>query len=291
MAAGDSVDENSALHVPAAPHADAVGDSGDNPVGGAAVVHLEGKVLIEHFGGILKPGVAANIAQEQLGGGIFHPLLQTHQLGVLGDHIHLNVGGQALLVIVKPFDDVAVNQGGDPHGTVVQVDLGVILRNLELGNQVGHLAQLALAQLLGGVPVDDGDLIHGQLGHVGGEIAGFGLEQIPIPGGMEEGDAGQHQHQRQDKNSAEDQKHHFCKPGHGAALRHRLARLAADGEVGQAGQGRQQPGEGNGSQHHHQGQDDERPEQGAGGMERGQHEPIQQKDHDSSQHAANHAGF
>ena len=71
-------------------------------------------------------------------------------------------------------------QGGDADGAALVVDLGVVVGHLELGHHVRQLAQLAVAQLGGGVLVQHGDLVKGDLLHLGGEVAVFHRQQITV---------------------------------------------------------------------------------------------------------------
>ena len=101
------------------------------------------------------------VAAEMLGGGVLHALGQTHHLGVLRHHVDDQIGGQTALPVGEPFDEVAVAQAGHPHRAVLIVDLGVGGQNLKLAHHVAELAQLAAAQLGGGVRVQHGNLVIG----------------------------------------------------------------------------------------------------------------------------------
>ena len=130
--------------------------------------------------------VAIQIAAEMLRRGIADALLQTHHLHILCHHVNDEVGGQAVGAVIQPFDPVAVAQGGDPDRTVLVVDLGVVIVHLELGHHIRQLAQLAVAQLGGGVTIQHGDLVEGDLLHLAGKVAGLHRQQIPIIGGPNE---------------------------------------------------------------------------------------------------------
>ena len=96
------------------------------------------------------------VAAEMLGSGIVDPLIQPHHLHVLGDHVDDEVGGQTLGAVVQPLDNVAVPQGRHPDGAALIVDLGVVVRHLELGHHIRQLAQLPAAQPGSGVAVQHG---------------------------------------------------------------------------------------------------------------------------------------
>ena len=128
-----------------------------------------------------------DVAVQGLGGGILHALRQADHLGLLGDHVHDDIGGQALAAVVEPFDEIAVVQRGDADGAALIIDLGVIIGHLELADHVGQLAQLAVAQALSGLLIQHGDLVEGDLLHLGGKVAVFHREQVPIGGSSEDG--------------------------------------------------------------------------------------------------------
>ena len=130
--------------------------------------------------------VAIQIAAEMLRRGIADALLQTHHLHILCHHVNDEVGGQAVGAVIQPLDPVAVAQGGDPDRTVLVVDLGVVIVHLELGHHIRQLAQLAVAQLGRGIPIQHGDLVDGDLLHLAGKVAGLHRQQIPIIGGPNE---------------------------------------------------------------------------------------------------------
>ena len=126
------------------------------------------------------------VAAEMLGSGIVDPLIQPHHLHVLGDHVNDEVGRQTLGAVIQPLDNVAVPQGGHPDGAALIVDLGVVLRHLELGHHIRQLAQLAVAQLHGGLCVQHGDLVVADLLHLRGEVAVLHRQQIPVAAGAEQ---------------------------------------------------------------------------------------------------------
>ncbi len=70
---------------------------------------------------------------------------------------------------------------------------------LELAHHVAEGAHLAVAQVFGGVPVQSGDLVKGDLGDVLGEVSVLDGEEIPVIRRPEDGqgDQGTHQTHRQ----------------------------------------------------------------------------------------------
>ena len=203
--AGDGVHQHRTGNVRAAEQADGLFDPGADPEGIALLVDLEGRG-VKQIGGIVEAQIAAQVPAEVLGGGIADALVQAHHVHVLGDHVDDEIGGQAVGAVVQPLDPVAVAQGRHPHRAALVVDLGIVPGHLELGHHVRQLAQLAVAQLLSGVPVQHGDLVIADLLDVGGEVAGLHRQQVPVGPGPEhlpaDGRADQrrdHQHQAQHK--------------------------------------------------------------------------------------------
>ena len=131
---------------------------GADPVGRAVLVDLKDR-LLEHEGRILEAEVAVEVAGEVLGGGVLHALVKADDVHALIDHVDDEVGGKTGGAVVEPLDDVAVAQRGDAHGAAVVVDLGVVLGDLELGDHVGKLAELAVAELFGAVAVEHRDAV------------------------------------------------------------------------------------------------------------------------------------
>ena len=177
--AGDGVDEHRAVVVRAAEEPDGLFLLGADPVGRAVLVDLKDR-LLEHEGRILEAEVAVEVAGEVLGGGVLHALVKADDVHALIDHVDDEVGGKTGGAVVEPLDDVAVAQRGDAHGAAVVVDLGVVLRDLELGDHVGKLAKLAVAELLGAVLIEHGNAVVGDLGDLGGEVAGLDGEELLV---------------------------------------------------------------------------------------------------------------
>ena len=184
--AGDGVHQDGPLDVGAAEEADGLDHPGGDPPGAAVLVDLElGRA--EHVGGVLEAQVAHDVAVEGLREGVFHPVLQAHHSGLLGDHVHDDIGGQALGAVGEPLDEVGIGDGGDPDGAALVVDLGGVVGVFKLADHVAEGAHLAVAQEVGGVLVQGGDLTKGNLGDVLGEIAILHGEQIPVGRGAEKG--------------------------------------------------------------------------------------------------------
>ena len=203
--AGDGVHQHRTGNVRAAEQADGLFDPGADPEGIALLVDLEGRG-VKQIGGIVEAQIAAQVPAEVLGGGIADALVQAHHVHVLGDHVDDEIGGQTVGAVIEPLDPVAVAQGRHPHRAALVVDLGIVPGHLELGHHVRQLAQLAVAQLLGGVLVQHGNLVIADLLHLGGKVAVVHGQQVPVGAGPEhlpaDGRADQrrdHQHQAQHK--------------------------------------------------------------------------------------------
>ena len=162
---GDGVDQDGPVDVLAVPPANPVGDGGGHPVGDAVVVDLKGDV-VEHFRGIAEAEISVDIPEKILAGGVLHAALQPDQVRLLGHHVHGDVGWQAGALVEQPLDGVSVHQGGHPVGGSLVIDLGVIVRHLKLGDQLGHLPQLPVPQAGGGIPVHHRNVGHVDLGDV-----------------------------------------------------------------------------------------------------------------------------
>ena len=158
--------------------------------------------------------VPLEIAAEVLGRGVLHPLVQPHHLHILGHHIHDQIGGQALGAVGEPLDEVGVGQGRHPHRAALVVDLGEVLPNLELGDHVRQFAKLAGGQALGGILIHHGDLVVGDLLHLGGEIAVLHSQELGVAAGPQHHPRGK----GSDGNGSDEGHQH--KKGNGALLFH-----------------------------------------------------------------------
>ena len=182
--AGDGVDQYAALHVCAAEEADGLDNPGADPVGHPLLVDLHHR-LGKHVGGVVEAQVAVEVAAEVLGGGVLDALLEPYQLHILGHHVDDDIGGQAVRTVGEPLDEVGVAQRGDAHRAALVVDLGVVLVDLKLADHVAELTQLPVSQTLGGVLVQHGDLIKGDLVHIGGKVAALRRQQGGVCAGPE----------------------------------------------------------------------------------------------------------
>ena len=198
---GDGVDQYRAVDVGTAEQADGLYHPGSDPPRLAVFVDLElrrGK----QEGGVLEAQVPGDVAVKRLGEGILHSFRQADYRGLLGDHIHHHIGGQAFGAVGEPLDDVRVVDGSHPHGTALVVDLGRVVGILELTDHIAERTHLAVPQKLRGGAVQRGNLVKRDLSHIGGEIAVLHVQQIPVGARTEdgEGDDGAydgHQDQRQ----------------------------------------------------------------------------------------------
>ena len=152
--------------------------------------------------------MAVQIAAEMLRRGVADALVQPHHLHVLRHHVDEQVGRQTLAAVVQPLDDVAVPKGRHPDGAALIVDLGVVVRHLELGHHVRQLTQLAVAQLHGRLRVQHGDLVVADLLHLGGEVAVLHCQQVAVRAGAEQLPACDAAHQcRGRQRDSHDQRH------------------------------------------------------------------------------------
>ena len=202
--AGNGVHKDRSVDVFSAPPADAVLDGGSDPVRRSLVVDLKGD-LFKHFCRIEEADMAVDVPEEVLAGRVFHSIFQPYQVCLLGHHVHGDIGGQSLFLVIEPFNGIGVGQRGHPVGDPVVVDLGVVVFDLKLGYQLCHLTQLPASQTGGRILIHHRDLVHTDLSHIGREIPGLHLDQIPVPGSVKERDAdgrGCHHQDHQDADEA-----------------------------------------------------------------------------------------
>ena len=203
---GDGVAQHRPVDVGAPEQADGLDHLGGDPPGVAVLVDLKAGGG-EHVGGVLEAQVAHDIPVQRLGEGVLHPLplREADHLGLLGDHVHQHIGGQALAPVGEPLDQVGVGDGGHPHGTALVVDLGGLgVGVLKLADHVAEGAHLPVPQEVGGVLVQGGDLVEGDLADVLGELPVLHGEQVPVGPRPEDGqgddladdDHRQHDHQQ-----------------------------------------------------------------------------------------------
>ena len=185
---GDGVAQHSPVDVGAPEQSDGFDHLGGDPPGIALLVDLKPGGG-EHERGVLEPQVAQNVPIQGLGEGVLHPLplREADHLGLLGDHVHHHIGGQTLAPVGEPLDQVGVGDGGHPHGPALVVDLGGAVGVVKLTDHVAEGAHLPVPQVVGGVPVQSGDLIEGDLTDVLGELPVLHGEQVPVGPRPEDG--------------------------------------------------------------------------------------------------------
>ena len=201
---GNGIHKDGSVDVLSAPPADAVLDGGSHPVRRSLVVDLKGD-LFKHFCRIEEADMAVDVPEEVLAGRVFHSIFQPYQVRLLGHHVHGDIGGESLFLVIEPFNGIGVGQRSHPVGDPIVVDLGVVVLDLKLGYQLCHLAQLPASQTGGCILIHHRDLVHADLSHIGREIPGLHLDQIPVPGGIEKRDAddcGHHHKGDQDSDEA-----------------------------------------------------------------------------------------
>ena len=212
---GDGVDQHRALDVPAAEQADGLDDPGGNPPGLALLINFK-LGGVKHIGGVLEAQVAHDIPVERLREGVFHPLLEPHHAGLLGDHVHQHIGGQALAPVGEPLDEVGVVDGGHTHRPTLVVDLGGVVGVLKLADHVTEGTHLTVAQVLGAVPVQGGDLVEGDLGDVLGKVSVLHRQQIPVGARPEDGQGDELAHQSHHNNGHKQDAHRHTAAFHKA---------------------------------------------------------------------------
>ena len=203
--AADGVHQHSAGDVGAAEEADGLINAGANPIGVAALVDLKGR-LIKHIGRVVKAQVAVEVTAKVLGCGVANALAEAHHVHVLGHHVDDQVGRQTFGAVIEPLDEIAVAQRGHTDGAALIVDLGIVPRHFKLRYHIRQLTQLAVAQAHGTVTVQHGNLVVGNLLHLGGKVAIVHRQQVAIAGGSEDlpaDDAAHHggHHQRSSQDS------------------------------------------------------------------------------------------
>ena len=200
--AGDGVAQHRALDVSAAEQADGLDHPGGNPPGVPLLIDLK-LGGVKDVGGVLEAQVAHDVAVERLGEGVLHALGQADHLGLLGDHVHQDVGGQSLTPVGKPFDQVGIGNGRHPDGAALVVDLGGVVGVLKLADHIAEHAHLPVPQKFRAVPVQRGDIAERYLRDVLGKVAVLHRQQVPVVGGPEDrqgddlADKGHSQHQQE----------------------------------------------------------------------------------------------
>ena len=192
----DGVDQHRALHVHPAEKADGLHQPGADPVGRSLLVYLHHRIG-KHIGREVEAQMPVEVSSEMLHIGVLDSLLQPHQLYVLGHHVDEQVGGQAVGAVGEPLHQIGVHKGSDAHRTAPVVDLSVVVHHLELADHVAEFPQLPVPQPFGGILVQHGDLIVGDLIHLGGKIPVLHREQPGVGLGPENDAARQTAHQGQ----------------------------------------------------------------------------------------------
>ena len=58
--------------------------------------------------------MAVDVPEEVLAGRVFHSIFQPYQVGLLGHHVHGDIGGESLFLVIEPFNGIGVGTGGSP---------------------------------------------------------------------------------------------------------------------------------------------------------------------------------
>ena len=145
----------------------------------------------KHIGGIMKAQEPIQVPVKVLGRGVAHAIQsqvrQANHIGLLGDHIYRDIGGQPFLGVKEPFEKVSVLQGSHSDRPSLIIDLGVILRDVKLADHVGQFAQLPVPQHAGRGFVQHGDLVIGHRFNIGGKISRSNIQQLVVSTGAENG--------------------------------------------------------------------------------------------------------
>ena len=128
-----------------------------DPPRGAALVELKG-LLVKEVGGVAQLHVAVHVAREGLRVRVADGALEPHDLGLLRHHVNEHVGGDALVAVGEPLEEVRVDERAHAHGPALVVDLAVGVGDLKLAHVLRDGAHRPVAEKNGGVAVDDGDL-------------------------------------------------------------------------------------------------------------------------------------
>ena len=151
-----------------------------DPPGVAVLVNLEG-LLAEHIEGVAQLHMTVDVAHERLALGVMDgAVVQTHDLGILGGHVHQGVGRDARLAVGEPLEQIGVAQRAHAHRSALVVDLGIQIRHLELAHILRDGAHLAIAQQDGRVAIDNGNLVVVHFLDVLGELQRIGLQHVGI---------------------------------------------------------------------------------------------------------------
>ena len=145
--AGYSVHKNRADHIRTVEQADGFIDHRGHPIGGAGLIDLKVHIM-EQAGGVGKAQVPAQIPPKVFGRGVLDALFQTDHTDLLGAHIDGHIGGDAVAVVVPPFEEAAVVQIIDTHRAALIVDLGGGGADGKLADKIAQLAQLTVGQVV-----------------------------------------------------------------------------------------------------------------------------------------------
>ena len=124
--------------------------------------------------------VAVEVAEEVLAGRVAYAVLDTGDLDLLRHHVYDEVGGDAVLLVIPPLEDVAVVEVGYAHGTAVVVYLVALGVDLELADEVAQLAEAAGGEDVGRGVVEHGYLVEAYLRDVGREVALLYGQQLGV---------------------------------------------------------------------------------------------------------------
>ncbi|MPM48792.1 hypothetical protein SDC9_95519 [bioreactor metagenome] len=203
--AGDGVGEHRAMDIHAAKQADGFHNARADPIGNALLVNLKHRG-VKHHGGELEAQVPVQVAAKVLRDGVLHALGKPDYVGVLRHHIDDEIGGQALGPVGKPLDKIAVGQRGNADRAPPVVNLGIGAENLELGHHVRQLAQLPVPQQHGGVCIQHGNLIIGDLVHILRKVSRLNRKQLTVTLGPDYNPARKRAHCRHDNHGQRQRK-------------------------------------------------------------------------------------
>ena len=111
---------------------------------------------------------------------IFHPFIQLYKLCVLCRHIDLNIRGDPLSLVRKPFDQACIFQRGYPDRAVLVIDLRIQAVHFELRHHIHHAPHLPVPQKLCGIFVKERDLVKGQLFDIRCKLPCFHSHQLLV---------------------------------------------------------------------------------------------------------------
>ena len=176
---GDRVAEHDSADGHAAEQSDVVFLHRTDPVRRPFLIHLKAQV-VKDIGRVPETQMPVDIPVKMIAGRVFHPLFQLYKFRVLGRHIDLDIGRDALAVVGQPFDQAGIPERRYTHRAVLVIDLGIQFIHLELGNHIHHAPHLPVPEKGGRIPVQERDLVKGQFLDIFRKLSGLHGQKLLI---------------------------------------------------------------------------------------------------------------